>query len=148
VPRTLTYSFGTMLTPHHHVISLSVPLDARHASTIRVLASAVCADAGFTVDDIDDFRLGINEVVSVLADDPGDDPGDDPESNDGRLEVDFAVTPGRIDAVVRRTDGAGASELDELAQRILDVVVDHHEYDRGTFRLTKSASRRHLDDDD
>lgn len=137
---SLTYSFGTMLTPHPHVISLSVPLDVRHASTVRVLASSVAADAGFDVDDIDDFRLGINEAVSVLAEDPPSDPC--------RLSIDFTVTPGRVESLVRRTDAAGATELDELARRILDAVVDHHEYSRGSFRLIKTASRRQLGDGD
>lgn len=115
-----------------HVVRLSVPLDVRHASTVRLLASSVAADAGLSVDDIDDFRLGINEAVSVLADEPA--------VGGGRLELEFQVSSGAVAATVTRSDGAGASELDELARRILDAVVDGHDYERGTFRLHKSAS--------
>lgn len=128
-----------MLAAQPHVINLSVPLDLRHASTIRLMASSVAADAGLSIDDIDDFRLGINEVVSVLA--------DEPTGTDGRLLLEFNVAPGTVHATVSRTDGAGAAELDELARRILDAVVDHHEYERGSFRLVKTASDRGRDPD-
>jgi hypothetical protein len=104
------------------------------------MASSVAADAGLSVDDIDDFRLGINEVVSVLADEPA--------GTDGRLLLEFTVAPGPVSVTVSRTDGAGATELDELARRILDAVVDHHEYERGSFRLVKTASDRDPDDGD
>lgn len=132
-----------MLTPHPHVISLSVPLHVRHAPTVRVLASAVGAEAGFDVDDIDDFRLGINEVFSVLAEDPIESP-----DSTCRLEIEFAVTLHRIEAALSRTDRAGATELDALARQILDAVVDQHSSERGVFRLIKTASRRHLGDGD
>lgn len=123
-----------MLAAEPHVINLSVPLDVRHASTVRLMASSVAADAGLSVDDIDDFRLGINEVVLVLA--------DEPTGTDGRLLLEFTVAPGIVNATVSRSDGAGAAELDELARRILDTVVDRHAYARGSFRLTKTASER------
>ena len=129
-----------MLAAQPHVINLSIPLDVRHASTVRLMASSVAADAGLSVDDIDDFRLGINEVVSVLADEPA--------GTDGRLLLEFTVAPGTVSVTVSRTDGAGATELDELARRILDAVVDHHEYERGSFRLVKTASDRDPDDGD
>ncbi|MEX1106533.1 MAG: hypothetical protein WEB78_10065 [Ilumatobacteraceae bacterium] len=129
-----------MHAAEHHVINLSVPLDVRHASTVRLIASSVAADAGLSVDDIDDFRLGINEVVSVLA--------DEPVGTEGRLLLAFTVSTGSVDATVSRTDGAGAAELDELARRILDAVVDRHEYSRGSFRLTKTASGRNTSDGD
>ena len=33
-----------------------------------VVAASLGADAGLTVDEIEDLRLGVNEAVSVLAD--------------------------------------------------------------------------------
>jgi serine/threonine-protein kinase RsbW len=116
-------------------VTLTLPLDVRHASTARMVAASLAADAGFSVDEIDDLRLGINEVVSVLADDDVTDPST-------RLAIEFHVTAGRVDATVSRTDGAGAAELDDLAQRILDAVTDRYEYSRGAFRLTKTVAPR------
>ena len=50
------------------VITLSLPLSARHASTVRVVAASLAADCGFNIDEIDDLRLGINEAVSIMTD--------------------------------------------------------------------------------
>jgi len=116
-------------------VTLTLPLDVRHASTARMVAASLAADAGFSVDEIDDLRLGINEVVSVLADDIVSDPST-------RLAIEFNIATGRVDATVSRTDGAGTAELDDLAQRILDAVTDRYEYSRGAFRLTKTVAPR------
>lgn len=116
-----------------HNVTLTLPLEVRHASTARMVAASLAADAGFTVDEIDDLRLGINEVVSVLADDSSADP-------DARLEISFTVSPGRVDATVARSDGNGAAELDDLAKRILDAVTDRYEYARGAFMLSKTVA--------
>jgi serine/threonine-protein kinase RsbW len=127
-------------TPHSaiddgHTVNLSLPLEVRHASTARMVAASLAADAGFSVDEIDDLRLGINEVVSVLADEAPTDP-------QARLSVEFIVTPGRVDATVARSDGAGTVELDDLAKRILDAVVDRYEFSRGAFKLSKTVAHR------
>jgi serine/threonine-protein kinase RsbW len=120
---------------HAHTVSLTMPLDVRHASTARMVAASLAADAGFSVDEIDDLRLGINEVVSVLADEASAD-------SQARLSVEFTVSPGRVEATVARSDGAGTAELDDLAQRILDAVTDRYEYSRGAFKLSKTVAPR------
>lgn len=114
-------------------VSLTLPLHVRHASTVRMVAASLAADAGFSVDEIDDLRLGINEVVSVLADEA-------PDDSTARLSIEFTLAPGRVEATVARSDGAGAPELDDLAQRILDAVVDTYEYSRGAFKISKTVA--------
>ena len=49
---------------HFEVI---VPLRTRYASTVRMIAASLGAEAGFTVDEIDDLRLALDEVFSMLA---------------------------------------------------------------------------------
>jgi hypothetical protein len=73
--------------------------------------------------------------VSVLVDEASTDP-------DARLEIEFNVAPGVVEAVVARTDGAGTAELDDLAQRILEAVTDRYEYSRGAFRISKTVALR------
>jgi hypothetical protein len=123
------------------VVSLVVPLTPRHAATARVVAASLAADAGFSVDEIDDFRLGINEAVAVLTDDVDDTPGD------ATLEVRLDVSDRRIDVVVRRVGGGPVVPPDELADRILSAVLDAHDYHDGEFRLRKvAATARPVDD--
>jgi hypothetical protein len=123
------------MPPADEVISLDLPLTARHASTVRVVAASLAADSGFTIDEIEDLRLGINEAVSIMTD--LDAPAD------ARLLVDFVVRPTTIEVTVRRSDVADLDAgytIDELARRILGVVVDSYAIADGVFTLRKSAT--------
>ena len=113
-------------------VDIEIPLHARHASTVRAVAAAVCADLGFSVDAIDDLRLGVNEAVAILAD--VDAPAD------ARLRITFAPS---AEAVTVRAERRGVEEtvvdadVDLLARRILDHVVDEYSLDHGAFVLVK-----------
>lgn len=117
-------------------VELDLPLHPRHASTVRAVAASVAADAHFTVDQIDDLRLGVNEAVSVLTD--VDEPGD------ARLTVRFDLAPDRLTMTARRAnhDEAVTSDLlDALAARILRAVVDEFSIgDDGAFVVVKRAA--------
>ena len=116
------------------VVELDLPLSTRHASTARVVAASLAADAGFTVDEIDDLRLGLNEAVSVVADAGGD--------AGGRLQLRFEVSGTRISIEATRSGGAAVALTDgpdELARRILAAVVDEFSYDGERFVITKSS---------
>ena len=116
-------------------ITLDLPLTARHASTVRVVAASLAADCGFNIDEIDDLRLGINEAVSIVTDIDA--------SLEARLIVEFEVRDSTIAVAVRRSavDGLDDAEpIDELARRILGVVVDSFEISDGSFLLWKSAT--------
>lgn len=113
-------------------VDIEIPLHARHASTVRAVAAAVCADLGFSVDAIDDLRLGVNEAVSVLSDVDAA-PG-------ARLRITFETEDSTV--TVRCTRRGVDEELhdddiDVLARRILDAVVDEYSVAGGTFTVVK-----------
>lgn len=113
-------------------VDLEIPLHTRHASTVRAVAAAVCADLGFSVDAIDDLRLGVNEAVSVLS--------DVDDVTGARLRVTFE--PGDRMVTVRCTrlgvdEVLDEDDIDVLARRILDAVVDEYTIDGGTFTVVK-----------
>lgn len=115
-------------------VDIEIPLHTRHASTVRAVAAAVCADLGFSVDAIDDLRLGVNEAVALLAD------VDAPP--DARLRITFEpIADSMVVRCVRQGVDADLSgvDIDVLARRILDVVVDEYRIDGGTFTLVKRA---------
>lgn len=118
------------------VVDLDLPLTHRHASTVRVVTAALAADAGFTVDEIEDFRLGVNEAVSVLA---------DVEAGDGaRLHLRFSVADAAMTVVARRVgvvEQITIADVDDLAVRILRAVVDDFRVDdEGGFVVVKHAA--------
>lgn len=116
------------------VVELELPLHHRHASTVRVVTASLAADAGFTVDEIEDLRLGVNEAVSVLA--------DVDDADGGRLHLRFLVSDASMTVVASRTGVAGAvtiDDVDDLAVRILRAVVDDFRVDDGGFVVVKRA---------
>ena len=120
------------------VVELDLPLQHRHASTVRVVAASLGADAGLTIDEIEDLRLGVNEAVSVLA---------DVDTADGaRLRVRFEINGQAMTVTARRTgvdQALSIDDIDELAVRILRAVVDEFRVDGdGAFVVVKNALAR------
>jgi len=114
-------------------IDVSVPLRTANLATLRTIAASLGADAGFSIDEIDDVRLGLSEVLSALAD--GADDGE-PE----RVTASFVVSPGELAIVVRSDRARGGVELDELAAGILSSVVDRFETAGDQVTLVKRAT--------
>jgi hypothetical protein len=102
-----------------------------------VVAASLAADAGFSIDEIDDVRLGLNEAVAVLTDGASA-----PEDAGAALEIEFRVDGRALELVVRSTGDHAAVEPDELAGRILDAVMDRYEYSAGVFRMSKVSTER------
>lgn len=117
-------------TSADEAIDLVVPLDAAYASTVRIVAAAVGADLEFTVDELDDLRLGVSEVFNLLAD--GSPAGT-------RCSNRFVVRDGGVEISMSRDVGADTIELDGLASTILGSVVDEFEVANGSVVLRKRA---------
>jgi anti-sigma regulatory factor (Ser/Thr protein kinase) len=116
-------------------VRLSIPASARFLSAARVVAAALGADSGLSIDDLDDLRLGVNEMVSALV---------DGAAPDARVELQFVATDGAV-TVTGVLDGGraeGDAVADELTTRILDAVADHHALESSSFVLTKRSSLR------
>jgi serine/threonine-protein kinase RsbW len=112
---------------HFEVI---VPLRTRYASTVRMIAASLGAEAGFTVDEIDDLRLALDEVFSLLA-----------ERHVGdRVRTRFRLDGHQLVAGLTLESGSVDVEPDELATNILRSVVDEYEFTNSGVTLTKRAS--------
>lgn len=128
-------------TRHHDgvdtadLVLVTIPAHPRHAATARVVASSLSADAGFDVDEIDDLRLAVNEVIALLTDEPAIGPDD-------CVDLEFLVDTGtdgrrRLQVTASRTGDVDVPSPDDLATRILSAVVDHFDVEAGRFRLVK-----------
>lgn len=113
-------------------VEVSVPLRTEFFATLRIVAASVGADAGFSVDEIDDLRLAISEVVSSLADGPG--------STDDRIEASFELAGTGLTVTISTDKREVEIELDDLASSILDSVVDSYVIDGTRVTLVKLAS--------
>jgi len=107
-----------------------VPLNTRYASTLRMIAASLGADAGFTVDEIDDLRLALDEVFSMLAE----------HHDGGRVRTTFRLDAGELTAALALESGPLDTTPDELAANILKSVVDRYEFTDDTVILVKRAA--------
>ena len=116
--------------PVNETIELIVPLRARFSLTVRLLSASLGADAGLTVDEIDDVRLAMSEVFSMLV----------PGREGLRASVRFAVNDASLTAVVSAADGSSiATTPDDLALSILRSSVDEFAFSDQEIRLVKRA---------
>src|SRR5688500_12832062 len=109
------------VTASTDVVEVMLPLDHRHASTVRVVAAALGADAGFDVDEIDDLRLGVDEAVAAIVAASPAHSANGSDSAAARLVLHFETGPGAITVRATRTPPVplSRSDVDGLALRIL-----------------------------
>jgi serine/threonine-protein kinase RsbW len=117
-------------------VEVILPLDTHYIATLRLLTASLAADAGFSVDEIDDMRLAISEIWSVMAD----------SAINGRVATMFTNQPNSLAATMRllaeHTDDSATSTLtlDELGRSILESVVDSYVIEGCNVTITKRAT--------
>jgi serine/threonine-protein kinase RsbW len=119
-------------------VELKAPAEPGSARLARILAAGVAADAGLSIDDMEDLRIAVSELVALLVDGAG--------STAQPIVVRYRAGDGEVVVEGERhaaSAGEEATEVDDLALEILRVVVDHHSFDADEsgrrFRLVKRA---------
>lgn len=111
-------------------VDVIVPLNPRFASTLRTMSASIGADAGFSVDEIDDFKLALSEAFSMLVDGHAEQ----------RVRTSFAASETELRVELTLESGADIGvDPDELALAILRAVVDAYEIGDSTITLRKRA---------
>ena len=104
-------------------IELTLPADSRYMRLARLMASGVATTVGLPLEEVEDFRIAVDELCATLI-----------EMGDGGpilllfdLEADAVVVRAttRVGDVVAIDD-----ERLTLSRQILDVVTDGHDLDR------------------
>lgn len=108
--------------------TIRFPARPGYLKVSRLNASAIGAEAGFDVDELEDLRLAVNETVTWLLADP---------ENGGDVELVLSAREGqiRIDGKRSTTTSLPDRPLDDLIDAILAATMDEH-------RLTADASGR------
>ncbi len=115
-------------------VQLVMPADPEFLRLARVTAMGLASRLSFTIDEIDDLRIAIDELVFGLIGTRG---------RPGRVTMRYALLPEGLE--VRGTgsfeDGLPTPGLTELSSLILNAVSDEHELSPDgpspTFRLLK-----------
>ncbi|MEM1332729.1 MAG: hypothetical protein AAGG08_04645 [Actinomycetota bacterium] len=111
-------------------ITLVVPAAIEMTGTIRLVSAASGAEAGFTLDEIDDLRLAASETFAAAVD------GLTP---DDRITVVFENSAHAV-SVTFSNDSLSPIELDELGEQIVRSGVDEFVVGDRSVRLGKHAS--------
>ena len=121
--------------PADNAVEVILPLDTHYIATLRLLTASLAADAGFSVDEIDDVRLAISEIWSIMAD----------RATDGRISAAFTHQANSLTVTMRLLEAnpdSNASSpltLDELGRSILASVVDSYVISGCDVSITKRA---------
>jgi serine/threonine-protein kinase RsbW len=115
-------------------VQLVMPADPEFLRLARVTAMGLASRLQFTIEEIDDLRIAIDELVFGLIGTKG---------RPGQVTMRYSLLDSGLE--VRGTgafeDGVPTPGLTELSELILDAVADEHELspdgDRPTFRLLK-----------
>jgi serine/threonine-protein kinase RsbW len=115
------------------VVRLSVPGSLEYVRVVRLTAAAVAARVGFDVEEIEDLRVAVDELASVVIE----------AGNDAEITFMFSNLD---DTFVIEGSAAVVNDVsvDDLSRQILSVVVDSFEIDAvdgvARFRASKRVS--------
>ena len=117
-------------------VKLTLPSAPEFLRLARVTASGLASRMGFTVDEVEDLRLAIDELCFALT-------GSPPPSGTVELSYRLEANGLQVEGVGRFNGGVSLPlTLTDLSERILDALVDEHELlaDNGVprFRLVKN----------
>jgi hypothetical protein len=119
-------------------ISTKIPASPEYIQVVRLVASGLATRLGFTLDDIEDLKIGVDELCAYLTGAQG---------REGTLSIEFRVGGDRIEISGSGTFTAGIkvrTELTELSRKILETVADSASLDQTdgmpSFSLTKTKS--------
>lgn len=116
-------------------VELTLPADARLVRLARLVASGVATAAGFDVEEVEDLRIGVDELCGALV-----------EGGDGSpLHLQFVLGDHEV-LVDGSTGSQGLEQLDQqrisLSRQILAVVADSHGVEAVDGRLRVELHKR------
>lgn len=120
-----------------YAVQLIVPAEPGSARLARLVAAALATDADFSVDDTEDLRVAVSELVALLVE-GAENPAD-------QITLGYLRSSDGVEVTGSRTlkTGGDGTKPDDLALEILRVVVDEHTFQHDGsgrhFRLLKRA---------
>lgn len=116
-------------------IQLELPGHSRFMRLARLLASGVATSCGLPLEEVEDFRVVVDEVCATLIEAGGGNP----------VRLSFCIR-GDLLVVEGSTQDRGVGGPDEdrlaLSNQILDVVTESHDYERVNGQVMFKAATR------
>ncbi|MBN2623105.1 MAG: ATP-binding protein [Acidimicrobiales bacterium] len=122
------------MDPVAGLIELSLPADSRYMRLARLMASGVATSSGLPLEEVEDFRIAVDELCATLI-----------EMGDGdpvRLAFELGTDVVVVHATTTMSADAGIDEERlSLSRQILDVVTDGHDLTQDHGRVELMARK-------
>jgi serine/threonine-protein kinase RsbW len=100
------------------VVRLSVPAALEYVRIVRLTGSGVASRLGFDIEEIENFRVALDELASMAID----------AASGGELEMTFSTTDTELRVAGRAPVAAGVDvAVESLTAQILKAVIDDYE---------------------
>lgn len=117
-------------------ISINIPASPEYLKVVRLVVAGLASRLRFTIDDIEDLKIAVDELSAYLTGAQG---------REGTLDIGFDMHDDHIEIHGAGHFSAGTkvrTDLTEMSKMILETVVDDASLDQTdgmpTFRLSKS----------
>ncbi len=108
------------------VVAIEIPATNRHIALARTTAVGVVADLNPDLDAVENIRLAVNELVSLVLE----------SASGGRVRVEFRLDPPTLTVTARPSQPGTPPVVDELARRILETTATRYDFlDDGSAEL-------------
>lgn len=103
------------MTPDPDHVTISLPADTTFVALARAAAASIAVELDFTIDDIEDLRIAVDELVTILI---------DADPSDHRIELSLTIDDEDSFAVRGSVaDRRNDDPVDELTAQILTAVT-------------------------
>ena len=113
-------------------VTVTFPAAPEYLRLARIATTDAASRAGLDFEEIDDVRIAISELCSLVSLDPA-----------STITLSFTIEPGTLTVEGESVTGAAAVEGNELSEAIIGAVVDDHAVSTTDgvtrFRVTKQA---------
>jgi hypothetical protein len=115
-------------------VTVTFPASPEFLRLARIATADAASRAGLDYEEIDDVRIAVSELCSVVSLD-----------QDATITLSFAVAPGVLEVSGVSATGTATVAANKLSQAIIAAVVDEHTLDTDAgqtcFHVTKRARR-------
>ncbi|MGC8511605.1 MAG: ATP-binding protein [Acidimicrobiales bacterium] len=124
--------------PDSDVVRLVVPARPEFLRLARVTAAGLAARFGFVYDEVEDIRLGVDEICFAAL---------GGQERDGTVEITFRVAPQVIvvEGAGSFSDSGEAPGLNDLSRLVLAAVADEHDVKVAAHHVEFRLVKRHSD---
>jgi hypothetical protein len=112
-------------------IRITMPAAARFARVARLALTGLASRNGFTYDEVEDVRIAVGELFSILAD--GAPPG-------ARITLRCQMEDGFLEVAAEALPSRSLVPVGELSRQILSAVTAGATIDETRARITFTAS--------